>query len=124
MSSFNGIPFQIEAADSRWLPQPNLDDDGKYVFTCRAFFDTLAHRNQMMKHVSIVTWKRPLGTIGIIGHVEAGRGRARLSIPETGDSRANHTAVLVGMTNIQLHATHKNRGYMADLSFVLLSDPA
>lgn len=123
MSQFNGIPFKVMVENERYFPMPELDDDGKYTFDCRAFVATQLARQQLHRMVSIVTWKRPLGTISVIGHVEAGLGKATLAIPDGAGFLRYHSAVLVKMSNIEAYALHSNRGYLADLSFVILSNP-
>lgn len=123
MSSFNGIDFQVEAVNTNWFPAIAMDDEGKYTYQCRAFMASISERRALAKWVSLVTWKRPLGTLSTIGHVEAGRGKARLVIPNEGGVAKTHTAVLIAMTDVQMYALYRDKGFMADLSFVILSDP-
>lgn len=123
MSSFNGIPFSVVAENTNWFPGVVMDDDGKYLFRCRAWIETISDRRALAKWVSLVTWKRPLGTISTIGHVEAGRGKAKLVIPDQGGTSKQHTAVLVGMTGVQAYGKYANKGFYGDLIFILLSDP-
>lgn len=123
MSSFNGIPFKVLTVNTNWFPMVALDDEGKYVYQCRAFIEDVTKRRALAKWVSIVTWKRPLGTISIIGHVDAGRGKARLRIPDEGGTAKTHTAVLTSVTDVEGYGLYADKGFLADLQFVILSDP-
>lgn len=121
-SKFDGIPFRIEVVNSGWFPNPELGDDGIFRYSCRAFFESKTELTQIQRRVSIVTWKRPLGTVSIIGHLEAGWGEGNLQVPLSGGRRKTYRAVLTSVTNTQGYARHRNQGHMADLSFVIVSD--
>jgi hypothetical protein len=123
MSSFAGIPFKVSPSDGKWFPTIELDDDGKYTYQCRAWIATLSQRESLASWVSIVTFRRPLGTIAIIGHMEAGKGQATLSVPEAAGALKAHTAILTGMKSVTAYGALSDRGFMADLEFVILSDP-
>lgn len=121
-SAFDGIPFRVEATTGSWYPNPELGDDGIARYSCRAFFASKADLTQMQRRVSIVTWKRPLGTISVIGHLEAGWGEAELRVPLSGGRRKAYRAVLLSTTDVQGYGKHRNIGHMANLSFVIVSD--
>jgi hypothetical protein len=121
MSKFDGAEFQV-VADGNWYPNPELADDGIAKYACRAFFDKKDERDKMQRKVSIVTWKRPLGTMSIIGHLEAGTGDGKLIVPDSGGKRSQFRAVLTGMTGVRGYGKYRRKGYMADLSFVIISD--
>lgn len=123
-SSFDNAQFRVEADDTNWYPNIAPGDDGQNVYECSAIFDSKNDSDKMYKKLSIVTWKRPLGTMAVIGHMEAGYGTGQLRVPIRGGERKSYKAVLVGMSDIQSYAA-KSQGpeTRAKLSFVILSDP-
>lgn len=121
-SKFDGVPFWVEAVDGKWYPNPELSEDGIAKYSCRAWFETKNDLDHMQRRVSIVTWKRPLGTLSLVGHLEAGSGEGKLQVPSSGGKRQTYRAVLTGTSNVRGYGAFRGKGHMADLSFVIVSD--
>lgn len=129
MSSFDGIDFSVVAEDDNWYPLPELDNDGIARYKCRAWIPNGGARRQLARRVNVVTALRPLGATGAVVYTDASpggvatRGDFALRVPETAGERHTHRAVLVGMTGVTSYGRYVGRGYMADLEFIIVSDP-
>jgi hypothetical protein len=123
MSSFDGVSFKVLAVNENWFPNFEMDEEGKYVYRCRAFFSDLASRQAMAGKVTIATYRRTLGTLATTVHVDVGTGKGTLTVPLAGGVNMAVIAILDSMTNVEGYGLYANKGYLADLSFVITSNP-
>lgn len=123
MSSFNGIAFRVLAVDDHWFPSIELDDEGKAIYNCRAWLEDIGTREAMADSLSFATYRRTLGTLDTTVHMEAGIGKQDLTIPEAAGALKTHRAILTKMGNVTAYAMLEQRGFLADLSFVITSNP-
>lgn len=121
MSSYAGTPFKVFPTDGQF-PLPAWDGE-KYVYSCRAYVETAAFRRQLANKVSVGTWKRPLGTISTIFHMDAGKGTNNLVVPNKSGALKTHKAVMTDCTDNSVYANHFEKGFVVNMTFGLTSDP-
>lgn len=117
MSSFAGNSFKV-IPNGSFYPGVEATDDG-IRYKASVVIPSKATRNGLANKLSIVTWRRPLGTMSFNGHVEAGYGTGTLIVPSAGGVALTFTAVLVSMTNVEGYGREITDEYQADLEFVI-----
>lgn len=129
MSSFNGVPFKIEPEGNGFFPQFSRDADGPYYLDLTVVIEGRSNLNTLLSSVSMVTVKRPRGTLGIVVHIEAGLAQpASLIYPSKSGTLKTINALLLRMDRVQVYGRQtgggtKNEQYEANLRFLATGNP-
>jgi hypothetical protein len=120
-SSFAGVSFRV-VPDDGFFPGPVEGSDGVVHYEADVLFASKSARNSLADKVTIVTWKRILGSKSYNGHIDAGYGSGTLVVPLHGGTTGSYTAVLVAMTDTKGYGRLATGEYTASVDFVIVSD--
>lgn len=123
MASFAGVSFGV-IPNGGFYPSPIRGDDGITLLTLDVLFTSVTDRNNMVTKQSIVTWQRPLGSMVVNGHVDAGYGAGSLVVPSNGGAMKTYSqAVLTEISSSEGYGREQVPEYKVGLKFVILSTP-
>jgi hypothetical protein len=124
MPSYDGVNFWVFTQDDKYVPGLTLDSqDGHRHYSATIWIPSFDDFKAMFGKRSLITPKRPEGTLDTVIHVEAGPGELTLKVPgHTGHMNTYSNAVLI---SIQGKGTI-NAGqifYTADAEWIVSSNP-
>lgn len=128
MSKFRGYSFKV-FPESKQFPQVFWDGEF-YRWNAKILIEGNSTLQNFRNLITVQTEKRPLGTISVVAHIEAGRTvTSVLEIPSyAGHIQFIDEALLTGLKNVSVYAGNPGGGnadkqYTCDVEFLIMSDP-